>query len=648
MAENVSSTPRSPQGSWWHTGLAIPALLVCFIVLNVFAGLASWRLDLTEEQAHTLSEPTRKLLSELSEPIELRLYYTEQLGLDIPVYGNLARRVQNMLAEFARLGNGALRYRVVTPEPFSEAEDRAIGFGLQAVPLNENGDQAFFGIVATNSTDGVEIEPFMQLDREAWLEYDLTRMLHSLSTPKKPVLGLMSWLPIAGTAAMARLTPRIRPTAPWLIYDQLSELFEIRALRAPLDKLPDDLDVLVIIHPKTGQSNGPGDLRLDRATLIAIDRYVLSGRSAVIFVDPLSETDRRLSANLGTPANMATSALPELFRAWGVAYDATKIAADRHNARAIRTSSGANQSDVSIVPYVLWLDLAGDQINRSLPAIATIERLSMIQAGTLGVREGAKLKGTNLAWTGTESMLIDSVRAQTVTEPSQLLAQFQSSGKSFPVAMLFEGEAGTAFPEVNNLDATKNRSIRLAVIADGDMLVDSAWVETRNFFGRPVHIPTAENGAFVVNLIETMAGGTSLSALRGRRVSQRPFTHIEAIKADADKKYRTREQELLDRVRKIESELGQVRRAGDGAVIPDATQQKRLRKLNADFLVARDRLRQAQYDLEADLRGTSLAIQMINILTLPALILVIGLFVPVILRARRRRGRAASSGGRTA
>ena len=54
----------------------------------------------------------------------------------------------------------------------------------------------YFGLVGTNTIDGKEIIPFFSQDREPYLEYDITSLIYRLSTPKKPVLGIITSLPL--------------------------------------------------------------------------------------------------------------------------------------------------------------------------------------------------------------------------------------------------------------------------------------------------------------------------------------------------------------------------------------------------------------------------------------------------------------------
>ena len=86
----------------------------------------------------------------------------------------------------------------------------------------------------------------------------------------------------------------------------------------------------------------------------------------------------------------------------------------------------------------------------------------------------------------------------------------------------------------------------MILVGDADMLMDRNWIQQHSLFGQQVAQAFANNGDFVINAVEQMAGGAALSDLRGRGVSWRPFEMIQRMEADADSRFRAKEQELDD------------------------------------------------------------------------------------------------------
>src|SRR5216684_4089750 len=182
--------------------IALVCIGLMLVATNVIAArFLPERLDLTAERLYTLSQGTRLTLAHIDEPITLRFYYSARLGDAIPAYGVYAQRVRELLDQYVAAAHGKLRLEVYQPQPFSDIEDRAVAFGLQGVPLNTQGEQIYFGLAGTNSTDDQQTIPFFAPERERLLEYDLTRLVHALAFPKRTVIGLLSTLPLDGAGS---------------------------------------------------------------------------------------------------------------------------------------------------------------------------------------------------------------------------------------------------------------------------------------------------------------------------------------------------------------------------------------------------------------------------------------------------------------
>src|SRR5690606_15111688 len=273
----------------------------------------------------TLSPGTRSLLGKLEEPINLYLFFSDRETADVQFLRTYAVRVEEMLEELALHSDGKLRVEVIDPQPFSEEEDRATQLGLQAGSLGSLGDNIFFGLAGTNSVGDEAAIPFLDPQKEPFLEYDIARMIYSLANPEKPVIGLLAGVPMSGGFD----PPTQRPTSPWVITQQVRQLFEVRTLPASLERIEDDVDVLWIVHPTD----------LDEQTLYAIDQFVLGGGRAFIFVDPLAEVATAAAPPSGFGMSGGSN-LERLFEAWGVEFSADTVVADAGNALGVSMGFG--------------------------------------------------------------------------------------------------------------------------------------------------------------------------------------------------------------------------------------------------------------------------------------------------------------------
>src|SRR5579864_5924480 len=165
--------------------IGVIAVAAIVIGINMFADarLVDVRADLTQGKIYTLSKGTKQIMDGLKEPITLRFFYSRRLGATIPVYGTYADHVKEMLEEYASASRGKVKVELYDPEPFSDTEDRAVALGLQGVPVDNGGNQVYFGLAGGNLEDDERTIPFFQAEREGFLEFDLTKMIYDLSNP---------------------------------------------------------------------------------------------------------------------------------------------------------------------------------------------------------------------------------------------------------------------------------------------------------------------------------------------------------------------------------------------------------------------------------------------------------------------------------
>ena len=349
--------------------LAIVLGLLLLLSINVISNnvLRTLRFDLTGNKQYTLNEGTLNVLRKLDEPVRLQFFFSENLAASFPQYRVYGQRVKDLLTEYELRSGGKLQLKFVNPEPFTEDEDDAVALGITGVST-ETGDKLYFGLAGSNSIDGRETIPFFSIEREPYLEFDLTSLIYGLSRGDKPVLGILSTIPlefgVGGPMAAAQGRAQ-----PYVIYDQLLTGFEVENLDQDLTVIPEEIETLMLVHP-TGLSS---------QTLYAIDQFVLRGGHALIFVDPLSEMVQAPSPmGMPTPSGPPNfSSLDPLFDSWGVTYSSQDIVADLD--RALRVQSGAGGGQ--IVDYIVWLGIQDQDLDALDLVTAELQALQLGSAG---------------------------------------------------------------------------------------------------------------------------------------------------------------------------------------------------------------------------------------------------------------------------
>lgn len=625
------------------TALALALLAVLFVAVNVLVSftLTSTRLDLTADKLYSLSPATQRVLDAITEPVTLRLFYSKRLGTKVPSYGVYAERVQDVLREYVNRSGGKVILEVYDPTPFTPVEDRAVSYGLQQIPVDGTDGTVFFGLAGSNMTDDVETIPFLQPDREAFLEYDLTKMIYSLSKGWVGKVGIIGSLKLDGEVRMGQMG-RPEQTPPMVVAERIKEILEVKTLNSDIQKIPDDITILLIAQPNN----------LSPRTLFAIDQYILGGGKAAIFVDPYAESQTGPMTG-GPMGNIPSSTLQPIFDAWGLEMPTDKVVADRFAARRVGARDGR-----SYITYVPWLLLRGPNLERNSPITAQIDSLAVASAGYLKVKDGATIKLDPLVRSSPGSMLIDAKELLTaMPEPEKLLRNYVAGPERFTIAGMVTGKVKTGFPDGRpplaedqeddpsaTFDTVLTESkgpIQAIVVADSDVLTDRFWVQFREFYGRRVAVPGAGNGDFVANALDALTGSSALLELRGQGSSYRPFEVIEQIKREADRKFQAKEQELRETLTETQKKLDALRNrqaSTGGPVAFSEEERQQVQDYQRQILKLRSELRGVQRSLREDVERLESKVLFANIALMPILVAVFALLLAA-WRIRRRSRR---------
>jgi ABC-type uncharacterized transport system involved in gliding motility auxiliary subunit len=621
-------------------------LAVAFIAAVIISNqlVRGVRIDLTENRLYTLSDGTRRILENIDEPINLYLFWSDKASEGIPTLRDYAQRVREMLDEFADAADGKIRLSVIDPLPFSEDEDRAAQFGLEGVGLAASTDPIYLGLAGTDSVDNEEIIPFFQPDNEAFLEYDLAKLVSQLANPEKTVIGLVAGVDMAG-----RFDPQTQQMRePWVAYSEVQQLFEVRNLETGFESIPDEISLLWIVQPKD----------LGNTTLYAIDQFVLRGGKAIIFVDPLADSDPA-QAPQGMPPGMPPmgqgSDLPALFEAWGLEFSASNVVADAQ--LALQISAGASRRPMRHLGY---LGITTEQLNADDVVTAQLSTINLATAGHFTLAEDSPATLEPLITSSQSASTIAASRFSFLPDPSSLQNGFSPSGVNYVLAARVNGTLPSAFPEgkpdatVSSEDgdiandasaddgghlAESTGPVNLIVVGDVDMLGDQMWVQLQSFFGQRIANAFASNGAFLVNALDSLAGSSDLISVRSRESYSRPFTRVEELRVDANARFRETEQRLQSELDETERRLGELQssREDAGNMLLTAEQQAEIDRFIDQRTDIRKELRAVQRGLDADIERLGTVLKIVNIALVP---LLLATFVLVVVWRRNRKDAA--------
>jgi ABC-type uncharacterized transport system involved in gliding motility auxiliary subunit len=639
-----SDTSTATNKANQHLAGRLSSTLMLVVIFGIFfaftmlnnALFSSARIDLTENKLYTLTLGTRDLIAEIDEPIKFRFFFSQRASEDLTALRAYARRVQELLEEYQALAGGSINLEIIDPEPFSEEEDLAAQFGLQSVPVNNAGDELYFGLVGTNSVDDQLIISFFQPDKEEFLEYDISRIIHQLNSSRKPKVGLLSSLKIQGDID----TSTFQTTPAWVVIDQLTQQYEVVDVAMDATELPRDMQLLIIVHPKS----------LSDATLFAIDQFAMAGGRVLLFVDPLAEMERR------PPGAMPTEPASDfsLLSNWGMQLRADTVLADSAAALNVGGSNGQSVRHLGI------LGLSAENFNSDDVSLASLESINVTTSGILDMVGRPESRIDILIQSSENAMPMASTEFQSLTDPEQLLKTFVPTGKRYTIAARISGKAVTAYPggvdvetvpeaeaeaEVEGqgqgqgqgqVESTRDTQLHQAVltgtdklnvivVADTDILTDRLWVQVQNFFGQAIASPWANNGDFVLNSVDNLLGGSELISIRSRGRFSRPFTVVESLRLAAQSKYQKSADTLQRELEETEAELNEVEssQSDQNLLALSPEQEQAITQFQDEKLRIRKQLRDVRHQLDKDIEGLGATLKLINIIVLPLLLVLV-------------------------
>ena len=589
---------------WSALGLAA----ILFVGLNIFVGyfFTDVRIDLTQNRQYTLSQGTRNIIAQLPEPVTLRLYFSKKNSANYPVTASYAKRVRDLLTQYASISKGKILLEDVDPESFTPEQDQAEAAGIRSAPIS-NGEIFYFGLEGVNSIDGRSVIPNLAIEREPYLEYDLTSLLYQLAHPDKPKIAILGNLPLTDNPLNAG--------HPVTIYSELRRSYDVTSMQANFTSIPAQANLLLVAHP--------GQMTLNQQRAIA--SYLMKGGKALIFVDPLSELVREQMNATGQRADQSSN-IPELLKGMGVDYNPDDVVLDRQLAQRIR--AGDQQQPIV---YPVWLHLRTGDFGPRDPVTASLTAMNMASTGFVAPAKGAITKFEPLLTSSNQASISNAQNVlMGMNDPAALLDQTNpKDSKIYTLAARVTGHA-----KVNGLG---EGDVNLIVVADTDVFDDRFWVR----LGDDQQQPFADNAAFVLGAVENMTGSGDLISLRTRGNTERPFTVVQQMQIAAELQFRETLNVLQAKLAASQNQMSQLQQgrglnAGSNTQLT-AEQNAQIDRVRRDIAGTRLQLRDMQSRLRTDIDRLGTELAFANILLIPAFVAAFAITFGLM---RRRRAQA--------
>ena len=624
--------------------IGVVVIFIGIVLFNTITAQLKFKADLTEGDLFTLSEGSKKLLEDLKEEgdgskLEIRFYLT-QGEKGVPVFvSEHGRRIEDLLDQYQEYAGSNIELKKINPRRDTDEEELAVNDGIQLL------NNAFYVGMAVSFLDTTEVIPFFDPAKSTTLEYDISRAIKNVLKLKedRQTIGVMSSLNVWGgpdaSNPMAMMN-RGAQQPPWFFLRQLQQDFNVERLEATATEISDDIDLLLVIHPKN----------ISDATEYTIDQFVLSGRKLIVFADPLALKDEGNNQNpqMRIPGMGGASTLSRLFTKWGVNFENSKVVADFN----FRLNQRDPLSRGRIMPA--YLALGKKAFNQEEIVTRDLGSIRMPYAGSFDVSNLATgLTAKELISSSDQAKLVDGMSSQFNGE--KIMDSFLTGSEDgkptgtnkFALAVKISGTFTTAFPDgkpgsseeeeesdeekttnSNHLKESESEN-HVCLIGDTDLLSEEHFLIQQRFL-------LSQNVSFVQNIVDHF-GDDTLINIRSRN-QDRPFTTIMDLEKEAQSKFEDKLKKLEAEQQAILQDKTKLESTGEGqnqftlSIDPEA-----LKDIQKKELEKRKQIREIRKELRSEIDLIQLQIKLANIVSMPALVIIAG----IIFFVRKRKVTAA-------
>lgn len=482
--------------------LVLAAIVVAVNLLGIFA---HGRVDTTEKELFSLSQGSRDLVSRLSDRLEIRAYFSEELP---PPHNATERYLRDLLAEYKDASGGKVSVRFIHPkdEESQEAARRDGVMPVQDQVLKADSFSVQEGYRGLSFHYLGDSRTMPQVSTTAGLEYEITQTIKQL---------------VGDEVAIGVLSGHEGPT----LAQGLSSLkgylptYGLKEVSAA-EPLPESLKALLIIEPGTPLSD---------AELRNIDRFVMRGGSLGVFGGT-----RKTDLSQGQPTSLTIdTGLSKLLEAWGVSLGDAIVADAQCGSARLPTQLGFPVA----VPYPPAPIVTFDETQREHPVAFRLDQVPMPYVTPITVQSEAPegVTRTVIARSTKDSWLMRGERIDLSARERWQIPGYEGpfdlgvavSGR-LPSAFAAQSSPSPADDAAANAPAQAEKDVHVLVFGSGAMLRDEFMPppgQRGQFLGGAV--------AFALNAVDYLANDSDLIAIRAKNVED-PALEVPASVKEAE------------------------------------------------------------------------------------------------------------------
>ena len=461
----------------WKTKLWLLITICLLLFINWLALIYHTRIDLTNEKRFTLSKSTKKILKQLDDNVEVKIF----LKGDFPSgFKKLANSTDEILQEFKAVAGKNLKYIFVSPDEEMEGTNVKWGDTLSAMglyPINlksqlKAGEQQQLvypfallrykeKVIPIKLYNGIPNISRQEINSaEAMMEYQFANGIYKLSEHQKPMLAY----------SFGNDEPRDARTYD-LIENVLRNDYDLKLVN--LNSLPvieDTFRVLMIVKPARP---------FTEIEKLRIDQYVMRGGKVLLFIDKLNAEMDSMRIKNEVIAYDRNLELTDLLYKYGIRIN-NDLVMDLQCDRLPFDVNGNGQFEFLKWNYFpVFTSKSDHAINRNLGFISGkfVNSIDTVEAE--GIRKTVLLSSSSNARKISTPALISGKETAQAPEDEK----FKIS--NIPIAVLLEGKFSSLFK--NRLSQALTDSLenyqqvflsqnsidnKMIIVADGDMVLN--------------------------------------------------------------------------------------------------------------------------------------------------------------------------------
>jgi len=522
-----------------NTFSRVGGALLLLLVINYIAQQWHSRIDLTQDKRYTLSETTRKTLSQIQQP----------LVIDVLLKGNIPTEFKKLQTEAIQLleeytaANDHLIVNFVNPledEPNADAAiQNLINNGLQPLQIaqteaGKSSVEYIFPWAVISDGKRVEkvrlfIDKLGTTDQERVqnsvqrLEYNLTDALHKFTVKKQKKIAILR---SNGTLEDVYLYDFLKTAREYYFIAP----FTLDSVATNAEKTLKDLekfDLLLVAKPTSPFSDEQKQV---------IDQYIMNGGRVLWLIDQVNVSLEDMYKTGGVTMAMPLDLnLTDMFFQYGFRLNYTLIN-DLYFSEIVVATGDGSQSRYMNIPWVynpMVLSSNNHLINSNLDAVR-LQFANSIDTLKNGVKKTVLLSSSPFSKAdGTPREI--NLRI----DPKAMNKELYKKG-NIPLAVLLEGEFKSMYKDrVRPLELKENaalsRPTKMIVVSDGDII--------KNDFDSQHKMPLElgfdrwtskyyDNKAFLQNAMNYLLDDTEFLTLRNKKV-QLAFLDKEKVAESA-------------------------------------------------------------------------------------------------------------------